>query len=71
MQNTQLERATLRGLVEHELDKRIKSFVQEHEADLRNNGIDPEEYPDFIWGLISESAAAHFVKKLGRRQQQS
>jgi hypothetical protein len=62
------ERSTLRALVEHKLDKEIREFVASHEQGFRENGIDPEEYPDFIWMLIAEAAAAYFVKKLARKQ---
>ena len=61
------ERSTLRALVEYKLDKGIQEFVACHEQGLRENGIDPNEYPDFIWMLIAEAAAAHFVKKLAKK----
>ena len=61
-----LERSTLRALVEYRLDKQIRKFVEDHEQGLRENGINPNEYPDFVWMLISEAAAAHFVKKLAK-----
>jgi hypothetical protein len=61
------DRSVLRGLVQHELEQRIQGFVQSHEQQIRQEGINPEEFPDFIWSLVSEAAGAHFTKKLGRR----
>ena len=62
-----MERAILRTLVERKLDNAILKFVSSHEEKLRENGVSPEQFPDFIWMLISEATAAHFVKKLGKK----